>query len=154
MTLAPPVLTPLFTAEVALGAPIELGRDAKGVRRLIPILSGRFTGERMSGEILPGGADWQLVRDDGVAEIEARYGFRTDDGALVSVTSSGFRHGPPQVLAAIAAGEQVDPASYYFRTRLTFAPGRDDYAWLGRMVALAAAARRQAAVEIAAFEVG
>ena len=72
----------------------------------------------MRGEIIPGGADWQIIAADGTAILEARYTLRTDDGALIYVRNTGFRHGPPEVLAAIARGEQVDPAKYYFRATL------------------------------------
>lgn len=88
-----------------------------------------------------------------MVEVEARYPLRTTDGGVITAISSGFRHGPPEVLAAIAAGETVDPALYYFRTRLLFEPGRADYAWLGRMVAVATAARRLSSVELEAYEV-
>ena len=151
--MTPPQLATLFTAQIELGPPVELGRDSKGTRRVVPILGGTFTGARVSGELLPGGADWQLIREDGVVEVEARYPLRTADGALITAISSGFRHGPAEVLAAIAAGETVDPALYYFRTRLTFEPGRADYAWLGRLIGLATAARRLSSVELHAYEV-
>lgn len=149
-----PALRPLFVARVEVGSAVELGAGGGGRRRLVPITGGTFAGDRLEGTVLPGGADWQFVRDaDGVAEIEARYALRTRDGAAIVVTSSGYRHGPPDVLAALAAGRRVDPAGYYFRTRLTFATGDAGYAWLTRAVAVATGARRPDAVELAAFEV-
>ena len=148
-----PELAPLFVARVDVAPPVELGRDSKGTRRIVPILGGSFTGARLSGEVLPGGADWQLIRDDGLVEVEARYPLRTTDGAIIIANSSGFRHGPPEVLAAIAAGDTVDPSLYYFRTRLIFEPGRDDYAWLGRLIGLATATRQLSSVTLNAYEV-
>src|SRR5690349_5200932 len=86
-------------ATVELAAPLEVGTTPLGARRVIPIIGGHFAGEGFSGEILPGGADWQLVRQDGVALLDARYTLRTTDGALVYVSNRGLRHGPREVLA-------------------------------------------------------
>ena len=86
---------------------------------MIDILGGRIDGPRLQGRILPG-ADWQIVRPDGVTDLQARYGIETDHGTRVLVTSDGLRHGPPEVLAALARGEAVDPSRYYFRTLMRF----------------------------------
>ena len=110
-----PQLDFVFAANVTVDAPLDLGDVAKGGRRIVPITGGDFSGPRVRGEVLPGGADWQVLRGDGVAELEARYTLRTDDGALIYVRNHGLRHGPPEVIAALAAGQPVDPARYYFR---------------------------------------
>ena len=106
----------LYNAEITLGAPQELGETPLGRRRIIGVTGGRFAGERLSGRVLAGGADWQLIRPDGVAVIDTRYTMETSDGALIYVRNRGFRHGPPEVLRRIAAGEDVDPSLYYMRT--------------------------------------
>ena len=90
---------------------------------MIDILGGRVDGPRLKGRILPG-ADWQIVRPDGAADLQARYGIETDHGARVLVTSDGLRHGPPEVIAALARGEAVDPSRYYFRTLMRFETAR------------------------------
>src|SRR5262245_66252773 len=123
-----PKLEPLFRAVVEIAAPISVGMTPLGERRIIPITGGHFEGERLAGEVLPGGADWQLVRADGSALLEARYTLRTQDGAFVDVANPGVRSGPPEVLARLRAGEPVDPASYYFRTTPTFETGAPAYA--------------------------
>jgi hypothetical protein len=110
-------------------------------------------GERLSGRVLPGGADWQVIRADGVAELDARYTLETGDGALIYVRNRGFRHGPAEVLKRLAAGENVDPAQYYMRTTPLFETGDERYAWLNRMVCVASGARRPAAVELEVFEI-
>ena len=143
----------LFRAEITLGPPQELGAAPLGVRRVIPITGGRFRGERLSGRVLAGGADWQLIRSDGVAELDARYALETADGALIYVRNRGYRHGPREVLARLAAGENVDPGLYYMRTTPLFETGDERYAWLNRIVAVATAARRTAAVELEVYEV-
>src|SRR5690349_22324737 len=87
-------LQPLLRAEITLAAPQELGDTPAGRRRIIPITGGRFEGERLRGRVLPGGADWQIVRPDGVADLDARYTLETSDGALIYVRNHGYRHGP------------------------------------------------------------
>jgi hypothetical protein len=143
----------LFRAEITLGPPQELGAAPLGARRIIPITGGRFRGERLAGRVLAGGADWQVVRGDGVADLDARYTLETSDGALIYVRNRGYRHGPRQVLERLAAGEDVDAGLYYMRTTPLFETGDERYAWLNRMVCVATGARRPSAVELEVFEV-
>jgi hypothetical protein len=146
-------LEKLFRAEITLAPPQELGDTPRGRRRIIGITGGRFSGERLSGRVLPGGADWQVIRADGVADLDARYTLETEDGALIYVRNRGLRHGPPEVLRQLAAGEAVDPARYYMRTTPLFETGDARYAWLNRIVCVATGARRPAAVELEIFQV-
>jgi Protein of unknown function (DUF3237) len=146
-------LQALFRAEIMLAPAQELGETPQGRRRVIPIIGGRFDGERLSGRVLPGGADWQVIRSDAVAQLDARYTLETDDGALVYVRNEGLRHGPPEVIRQLALGEAVDPASYYMRTVPHFETGDSRYAWLNRLVCVATGARRSATVELDVFEV-
>ena len=146
-------LRPLLKAEITLQAPLELGDTPLGRRRIIPITGGRFSGERLAGRVLPGGADWQVIRADGVADLDARYTLETDDGALIYVRNRGYRHGPPEVLKRISLGENVDPSLYYMRTTPSFETGDARYAWLNRMVCVATGARLPAAVELEVFEI-
>jgi hypothetical protein len=143
---------PLFEAEVELAEILSLGRTPLGERRVVNILGGTVRGERLSGRIRPGGADWQIVRGDGAADIDARYTLETDGGALIQVTSQGLRHGPPDVLARLAAGDPVDPTAYYFRTALRFETSDGALDWLNRILAIALGARRPNAVHLRAFE--
>jgi hypothetical protein len=146
-------LRALFKADIELAPAQELGAGPLGRRRIIAIAGGRFSGERLSGRVLPGGADWQLIRSDGVAELDARYTLETADGALVYVRNRGYRHGPADILKRLAAGENVDPAHYYMRTTPLFETGDERYAWLNRIVCVASGARRPAAVELEVFEI-
>ncbi len=143
----------LLRAEILLAPALELGDAPQGRRRIIPIIGGTFLGARLSGIVLPGGADWQIVRADGVADLDARYTLETADGALIYVRNHGYRHGPPDVIARLARGEQVDPAQYYMRTTPWFETGDPRYGWLNRLVCVATAARRAAAVELEVFAV-
>jgi hypothetical protein len=146
-------LRPLLKAEITLAAPLELGDAPLGRRRVIGITGGRFEGERLSGRVLPGGADWQVIRTDGVAHLDARYTLQTDDGALVYVRNEGLRHGPAEVMRRLGAGEALDPSLYYMRTTPWFETGDARYAWLNRIVCVGTGARRSAAVELEFFEV-
>src|SRR3954466_5439947 len=98
---------PIFRVHAELADILTLGRTPYGERRVINILGGRVEG-RLTGRILPGGADWQIIRTDGVADIQARYTIETDAGARVLVASDGLRHGPPDVMARLSRGETVD----------------------------------------------
>ncbi len=146
-------LQPLFKAEITLAPPQELGDTPQGRRRIIGITGGRFSGERLSGRVLPGGADWQVIRADGVADLDARYTLETGDGALIYVRNRGYRHGPADVLKKLSLGEAVDPSLYYMRTTPSFETGDERYSWLNRMVCVATGARRAAAVELDVYEV-
>jgi len=146
-------LQPLFKAEITLAPPQELGDTPQGRRRIIGITGGRFSGERLSGRVLPGGADWQVIRADGVADLDARYTLETGDGALIYVRNRGYRHGPADVLKKLSWGEAVDPSLYYMRTTPSFETGDARYSWLNRMVCVATGARRAAAVELDVYEV-
>jgi Protein of unknown function (DUF3237) len=146
-------LEPLFRAEIRLASAQELGDAPQGRRRIIPIIGGTFAGDRLSGTVLPGGADWQIVRADGVADLDARYTLETVDGALIYVRNRGYRHGPADVIARLARGEPVDPALYYMRTTPWFETGDRRYAWLNRLVCVATGARRSASVELEVFSV-
>lgn len=146
-------LEPLASLRIELGPAQELGETGRGRRRIIPITGGVFNGSRLSGTVLAGGADWQLVRADGVAEIDARYTLRTDDGTLIYVRNPGYRHGPTEVIAQLAAGMDPDPSLYYMRSMPRFETGAPRYAWLNRAVCVASGARRPHAVELEVYEV-
>ena len=133
----------LMTLQVGVTTPQNIGAVPTGTRRTAPLSGGHFEGARLRGKVLPGGsADWQLLRADGVLEMDLRMTLETDDGALISFASFGLRHGPPDVMAAILRGEKVDPASYYFRTTPRFATSHPKYAFLNRLVAVATGDRR------------
>ena len=146
-------LEPLLRAEITLAPAQELGDSPLGRRRIIPITGGTFRGERLSGRVLPGGADWQVIRADGVAELDARYTLETEDKALIYVRNFGLRRGPADVIKRLAAGEAVDPSLYYMRTTPRFETGAERYRWLNGLICVATGARRKAAVELDVYEV-
>jgi hypothetical protein len=144
---------PIFTVRCGLGSIQKLGSTPYGERRIINILDGTVEGPKLSGKILPGGADWQIVRSDGVVHLQARYTLETDSGGLVLVEAEGYRHGPPEVMARLARDETVDPSLYYFRTLMRFETADPAAAWLNRILAIGRGARANKAVRIDVFEV-
>src|SRR3954466_5654441 len=120
----------LMSMQVVVADPKRIGAVPHGVRVTAPIATSEFEGPRLRGRVLPGGGDWTLLRSDGVLELDLRFTLETDDGALIHMTSFGLRHGPPEVLAALARGEMLDPATYYFRTTPRFETAHPKYTFL------------------------
>ena len=112
-----------------------------------------FLARDCAARSIPGGADWQIVRNDGVAELEARYTLETDDGALIYVRNHALRHGPAEAMAALAAGRSVDPSSYYFRGATFFETGAARYAWLTKHIIVCTGEREPAGVKLRFYQV-
>ena len=143
----------LMTLDVLVAPPQKIGLVPHGTRATAPITSGTFEGPRLRGTVLPGGGDWTLLRADGVLELDLRLTLRTDDGALIHMSSFGLRHGPPEVIAALGRGETVDPSRYYFRTAPRFETSAPQYAFLNRLVAIATGDRRARGPIYSIFEI-
>lgn len=116
--------------QVLLGTPLVVGETPQGLRRIIPIVGGTVEGPELNGKILSGGADWQVVRSDGVAELEAHYQFVTDDGATIYIKNVGLRVASPEVAARIGRGETVPDSEYYFRAIPKFSAPEGKYGWM------------------------
>jgi hypothetical protein len=127
-----PRLAFAFELRAQVGAPLELGEVPRGRRRIIQITGGSFSGSGMKGKILPGGADWQIVRADGFTELDTRYTLETDAGERVYVQNVGMRHAPPDVMKKLLAGESVNPSLVYFRTTPVFETSAPKLQWLTR----------------------
>jgi hypothetical protein len=127
---------PLFIFSLEVAKPQVVGQTPGVDRRVGEIVGGRVEGERLRGRILSGGNDWQAIRSDGTWALDVRLVMETDDGHLVGMTYRGLRHGPKDVIDAIARGEQVSPGSYYFRIAPFFETASDKYAWLNGVIAV------------------
>jgi hypothetical protein len=145
--------TPIFSIRAELETIINLGHTPYGERRMIGIIGGSVNGPKLKGRILPGGADWQIIRSDGAADIKARYAIETETGALIMVTSEGLRHGPPAVMERLMRGDNVDPRHYYFRTVMRFETAAPAVDWLNRILAIAKGQREPQAVRLDVYEV-
>lgn len=148
-----PALSHVCDIDVDVGPISDLGLVPHGRRRIIQILGGKVSGPRLQAEILPGGADWQYLRSDGVLELVARYSILANDGTQIAVTNRGLRRASPEVTAAMSRGEAVDPALVYFRTVPQFEAPAGPHDWLNRSVFIATAARHPDWVQIRVFEV-
>lgn len=136
-----------------VGDLVSLGEAPGGERRYVPLLGGTVTGPELHGTVVPGGVDWQVARPDGALDIQAQYVLRLDDGALVEVQSKGLRHGPPEVMQRLAAGEAVGRDAYFFRTVIRFATGAPHWLHLNKVLALAVAARHARQVVLDVYRV-
>jgi hypothetical protein len=149
-----PELEFAFRISVDLTAGVqEVGETGKGIRKVVPITGGTFEGPNIKGQVVAGGYDWQLLRADSVVEIDARYLLQTDDDDLITITNTGLRHGPPEVMQRLAKGEEVDASEYYFRSIPLFETGNPKYAWLMNSVFIATGTRKPKQVLIDVWRV-
>src|SRR6201992_2705097 len=130
-----------FTITAKIADVTTAGDIGTGVRRIIPIIGGEVKGEKVNGKVLPFGADFQIIRPNELIDLEARYAFETDDGAVVYVENRGMRFGPVDLLLKLKRGEPVDPKLIYFRTVPKFETGAEKYRWLMEHIFVASAAR-------------
>ena len=139
----PPVLQTryVFTITARIGDVTTAGEIGHGVRRIIPITGGEVKGDEINGKVCAFGADFQIIRPNELIELEARYAFETDDGAVVYVENKGIRFGPVELLQRLKRGEPVDPELIYFRTVPRFETGAAKYRWLMEHLFVASAAR-------------
>ena len=144
---------PIYHVHCEVANILDLGPAPCGPRLVVNLLGGTGAGAKLNGRILPGGADWQIMAHDGSLDIHARYTIESDAGALIQIDSKGVRHGPPDVLARMAKGEDVDPALYYFRTVMRFETSHPSADWLNHILAVARGARERNAVKLDVYEV-
>jgi hypothetical protein len=143
----------VFTITARIGEATSAGDTGHGVRRIIPIVGGEVKGERVNGKVCAFGADFQVIRPNELIELEARYAFETDDGAVVYVENRGIRFGPVDLLQKLRRGEPVDPKLIYFRTVPKFETGAEKYRWLMENLFVASAARHADRVVIDVHQV-
>lgn len=150
---APPAMRFAFMVKVVVGPIQDLGQTARGHRRIVDILGGEASGPRFEGEILPGGADWQVLRPDGTIEVVARYTIKARSGALVYVQNDGLRVASPEIAARMSKGERVPFDSYRFRTAPRFETSDPALKWLETSTFVGVAARTPDRVAIGFHEV-
>ena len=153
MPLATPQLQFFADLSVQVDQPQEVGRVFNAQRRVIPILGGEVTGDGWRGRILPGGADFQLIASDTVAQLDARYVVETDAGDRIFVMNRALRSAPADVTAKLIRGEPVDPALVYFRCVPVFETGSKAFAWINERIFVGTGVRHPDRVEIRVFTV-
>ena len=144
----------VFTITAHIGGVTSAGEIGHGVRRIIPVIGGEVRGADINGKVCAFGADFQIIRPNELIELEAKYAFETDDGAVVYVENKGIRFGPVDLLQKLKRGEPVDPKLIYFRTLPKFETGNEKYRWLMEHIFVASAARHADRVVIDVHQVG
>jgi len=142
----------VFTITANIGDVTSAGDIGHGVRRIIPITGGEVHGD-INGKVFAFGADFQIIRPNELIELEAKYAFETDDGAVVYVENKGLRFGPVDLLQRLKRGEPVDPKLIYFRTVPRFETGSEKYRWLMENLFIGSAARHANRVVIDVHQV-
>ena len=142
----------VFTITARIAEATTAGDIGHGVRRIIPIIGGEVRGG-VNGKVLPFGADFQIIRPNELIELEAKYAFETDDGAVVYVENKGIRFGPVELLQKLKRNEPVDPKLIYCRTSPKFETGAEKYRWLMERLFVASVARHADRVVIDVFQV-
>lgn len=153
MDIPQPTLKFFADVSVEVDTPQEVGQTPRGRRRLIPILGGKVSGDGWSAKVLAGGADFQLIVSDTLAELDARYTLQTDTGAMIYVHNRAIRSGPPELMAKIARGEAVDPAAIYFRCCPRFETAAPALGWINERIFVGAGRREPDRVVMRFFEV-
>jgi hypothetical protein len=144
---------PLFVMRLDVRKLLIVGATPNAFRRVGVVTGGAFEGERLSGEVLDGGSDWQTVRSDGATILNVRLVLKTEYNALICMTYQGLRHGPSDVIDRMDRGEVVDPASYYFRINPLFETSAPKYDWINRIVAIGIGHRQADGPIYSVFEV-
>jgi Protein of unknown function (DUF3237) len=151
--LIPPSLELVANLSVQVATPVEVGHTFAGSRRLVSITGGDVTGPRLFGRVVPGGADFQIVRPEGVAELDARYVIELADGTPVYVTNQAMRRASPEVTRQLMRGEPVDPSLVYFRCAPRFEVVAGPWRWLAESLFIGTGMRRPLTVEMAFYRV-
>lgn len=142
-----------FEIRAQIGPPLDGGPGRNGRRRIIPITGGTVEGPRLSGRVVPGGADYELQRGDGCSVVEAHYAIEASDGTPIYIRNAGLFIAPPEVIARVDAGEIPAPGSYYFRTAPVFDAPDGPHGWLSDRLFVADAVFTPAEVTIRVHEV-
>lgn len=153
LTLPTPELKRFADLTVRVDRPQEVGLAVYGQRRVIPILGGEVQGDGWTAKVLPGGADFQLIVNAGLAELDARYVLETDGGDLIFVQNRAVRTAAPEVMARLIRGETVDPTQVYFRCTPQFETASKALSWLSERLFIGTGARQPDRVIMRFFEV-
>jgi Protein of unknown function (DUF3237) len=152
-SLPAPGLRFVADIRVEVSQPTTIGETGTGLRRIVPILGGTVKGPRLGGRVLPGGADYQILRADGVMELEAKYVLETTSGALIYVVNRGLRHGPKEAVEKLMRGEAVDPNLIYFRAVPSFETAAPEFRWMMKSLFICSGTRLPNQVRLRLYEI-
>lgn len=148
-----PALHHVLRLEITVGDGLDVGVTSAGLRRVVPITGGRILGPLFTGRVLPGGNDFQHVRNDTETTVLARYVLESDRGEIVLIENSGIRTGSAEDLARLRRDEPADPARIYFRSTPTFETAAPRLTRLTNHVHLGSGTRMPGRVLFDIFEV-
>jgi hypothetical protein len=143
---------PLFVLREAVPPLLIVGATPNGFRRIGLVQGGSFVGERLSGDVVSGN-DWQTVRNDSCTKLDVRLVLRTTDGALIAMTYTVLRAGPPEVMKRLDKGDAPDPGTYYFRMTPMFETAAKKYDWINRIISVGVGNRLADGPVYSVFEV-
>ncbi|MZR30127.1 DUF3237 domain-containing protein [Sneathiella litorea] len=143
-----------FDMQLSVKSPIvDLGKTPQGGRLIAEVTGGTVEGPMLNGHIQSGGADWLLVRDDGVMQLDVRITIETEDGGLIYARYEGLRHGPKEVMEKLARGEAIDPSQFYFRIMPRFETSAASHLWLNKYLFLGTGERNSQGPKYSVFKV-
>lgn len=114
--------------------PAQLIATPVGTRMTFIVRGGRVEGQRLRGEILPGGGDWLMVGSDQIGRVDVRATVRTKDDAMLHYESRGVIKIPADGLERLKRGGQLPFEETYVRTTPKFETSDERYAWLNELV--------------------
>lgn len=135
--LPPLEIEELFYLESIVDEPIPVGDIGGKILNIYPISGGFFFGEKLRGELVNFGADWNYRHNPSLSEMDCRYLLKTDDGAFISVRTNGRCTLSAEQRAERMAGGQVDNNAFYYRQHLFFETASEKYSWLNNIIAFA-----------------
>ncbi|MEY4284573.1 MAG: hypothetical protein RL111_1248 [Pseudomonadota bacterium] len=142
-TIPLPTLEHVCDLAVRIDAPVEIGNTPMGLRRMIPITGGEVQGPLITGRVVPGGADYQLIVADGtLSHLDARYVIETHDGVRLVVFNTAIRYTTKENALRIMQGQAVDPAAVYFRCQPRMESTHAAYDWLNHTMMVGTGVRK------------
>ncbi|MFC4271180.1 DUF3237 family protein [Sneathiella chungangensis] len=147
-------LTHAFDMQLSVKSPVlNLGKTPQGGRLIAEVTGGVITGPLLNGRVHAGGADWLLLREDDVMQLDVRITIEAEDGGLIYARYEGLRHGPQDVMAKMAAGETVDPSLFYFRILPRFETSAASHLWLNKHLFVGTGERNSEGPKYSVFKV-
>ncbi len=132
---------------------LAIGQTPTNTRLIAPLLGGSFVGSRLRGAVLPGGADWVMLRNDLTMLIDVRITLRTDDDALIYMHYTGIGRAADGDNARLVRREPMLYPETYIRSTPHFETGAAAYTWLNNIVTIGNGMRTADGVAYTIFEI-
>ena len=146
-----------FSIDIVVDQPIIVSNSpVTGKRQLIPILRGKVSGE-LTGEVLPGGVDSQIIDPNGVCRLSARYALKVSEGT-VYIENNGIRTVPAEYKSLLFTEDmsffnQILPSDIYFKTVPVFEVDSPELEWLQTSIFICSASRTSDGVKLDFYRV-